>query len=118
MKKRKMILILILVLVTAGVSYCAGTYVRDKEYSESRSQRCAKNISFAIEKIEEKGLSVDGVVEAVASDIWVAHELCDDSEVSAELNNLWNTLVYDEDTYIEQEDVLAQQLKDLLTKYQ
>ena len=69
-------------------------------------------------KIEEKGLSVDGVVEAVASDIWVAHELCDDPEVSAELNNLWNTLVYDEDTYIGQEDVLAQQLKEIMIKYQ
>lgn len=118
MKKKKVILVLILVLVTAGVSYFAGTYVSDKEYRESRSQRCGRNISFAIEKIEDKGLSVDGVLEAVASDIWVAHELCDDPEVSAELNDLWNTLVYDEDTYIGQEDVLAQQLKEIMIKYQ
>lgn len=118
MKKKSIVLVLILVLISAGVSYYVGNYVSDKEYSKSRLQRCEKNISFAIEKIEEKGLSEDGVLEAVASDIWVAHELCDNPEVSAELNNLWNALVYDEDTYVEQEDVLAQQLKDLLVNYQ
>ena len=118
MKKKTIVFMIILLLVTAGCSYYVATYMSDKEYNESRAQRCSRSILFAIEKIEDKVLSVDGVLEAVVSDIWVAHELCDDPEISAELSDLWNTLVYEEDTYIGQEEVLEKQLKDILAKYQ
>lgn len=81
-------------------------------------QRCSRYISFAIDIVEEKDLSMEGAMEAIASNIRVAHELCDNPEISAELSNLWNTLVYDEEVYIGQEDVLATQLKDILESIQ
>lgn len=61
---------------------------------------------------------MEGALETITSNIGVAHELCDNPEISAELSNLWNTLVYDEDIFIGQEDALTAHLKDILEKCQ
>ena len=58
-------------------------------------------------------------VRELLLDAWcnvVANELCDNPEISAELINLWNTLVYEEDAFVGKEDVLTTQLKSILQK--
>ena len=90
----------------------------DKAHEKEQAKQFEKYISLAIDTVEDKGLAVEGASEYIASNIWVAHELCDSSEISAELSNLWNTLVYEKDTLAAQEDVVASQLKDILQSYQ
>ena len=117
MKKCGVFTIVVVFLVTAALSCYAGAYMRDKTHEEYRKERFESYISFAISEIEEKdALSIDGGVESVCSSIWVAHELCDDPGLSAELNDLWYTLVYDEDAYASQPDALAAKLKDILER--
>lgn len=91
--------------------------MRDKAHKEEQAEQFDKYVSIAIDTFENKGLSVDGALEAIASNIWVAHELCDNPEISAELSNLWNSLVYEKDILVGQEAVLAVQLKDILERY-
>lgn len=118
MKKLGTVLAIVFFIAAVVLSFFVGVYMSDKEHMEDRVQHCGRYISFAIDTIEDKGLSVDGASEAIASNIWVAHELCDNPKISAELSNLWNSLVYDEDAYIGQEDVLTAQLKDILKRCQ
>lgn len=91
--------------------------MRDKAHKEEQAEQFDKYVSIAIDTFENKDLSVDGALEAIASNIWVAHELCDNPEISAELSNLWNSLVYEKDILVGQEAVLAVQLKDILERY-
>lgn len=98
------------------LSFLAGGYLRDQEYAQSRTQRCRTLIQFAIDKAENRELSEKGVMEALISDLYAAHEFCDDPEISAELNDLWNSLVFRSESHIGQEEVLATQLKGILER--
>lgn len=116
---RKIGPILTIVFFAAGIviAFFAGDYMSDQSYIENRAEQFDKYISFAIDTAEDKGLSVDGASESIASNLWVAHEFCDNPEISAELNDLWNTLVYDEDVFVGQEDRLTMNLRDILERY-
>lgn len=116
MKKSRILLIAVLFGASVTLSFYAGARMRDEQLSERTAERFESYISFAIWETENKGLSVDGAVESIASSIWVAHELCDDPEISAKLNDLWYTLIYDEYAFIGQEDVLAAQLRETLER--
>ena len=118
MKKSGTVLIIVLFIAAVTLSFFVGDYASDKAHKEERAEYFNKYISIAIDTVEDKGLSVDGALEAIASNIWVAHELCDNPEISAELSNLWNTLVYEKDTLVGQEDVLVSQLKNILERWQ
>ena len=116
MKKLGVLWLVILLLAAAAAAFFAGNYFSSKKYTEDTEHRFEKYISFAIDTAENKGLLVDGAAEYVASSLWVAHELCDDPQISAELSNLWNELVYEE-KYAGQEDLLIDQLEDILNRY-
>lgn len=117
MKKFGILLIAVAFLVTAALSCYAGAYMRDKINEEYREERFESYISFAIYEIEEKkALSIEGGVVSICSSIWVAHELCDEPQISAELNDLWFTLVYDEKVYASEPNALAEKLKDILER--
>lgn len=118
MKKLGTVMIIVLFIAAVALSFFVGDYMSDKEHMEDCAEYFGKYISIAIDTVEDKGLSVDGASEAIASNIWVAHELCDNPEISAELSYLWNTLVYEEDAFVSQEDALSTQLKDILERYQ
>ena len=118
MKKISTLLVIVLFIAAVVISFFVGGYMSDKAYKESRAEQFEKHISLAIDTVENKGLAIAGASESIASNIWVAHELCDNPEISAELSNLWNTLVYEEDTLVGQEDRLAAQLRDIREKYQ
>ena len=111
--------ILTIVLFAAGIviAFFAGDKMSKQSHIKNRAEQFDKYISVAIDTAEDKGLSVDGASESIASNLWVAHELCDNPEISAELNDLWNTLVYDEDAFVGQEDRLTMQLRDILERY-
>ena len=49
----------------------------NKSHMKSRAEQFNKYISLAIDIAEDKGLSVDGVSEFIDSNLWVAHEFCD-----------------------------------------
>ena len=118
MKKLGTVLTIVLFIAVVTLSFFVGDYMSDKAHKDDQAEQFGKYISLAIDTVEDKGLSVAGASEAIASNIWVAHELCDNPEISAELSNLWNTLVYEEDTLVGQEDVVASQLKDILERGQ
>ena len=118
MKRIGTALTIVFIIAGFAISFFIGHYVSDKSHTESRAAQFDKYISRAIDTIKDKGLSIDGAPEAIASNIWVAHEFCDSPEISAELSNLWNTTVYEKDVLLGQEDVLTAQLKDILEKCQ
>ena len=118
MKRIGTALTIVFIIAGFAISFFIGHYVSDKSHTESRAAQFDKYISRAIDTIKDKGLSIDGAPEAIASNIWVAHEFCDSPEISAELSNLWNTIVYEKDVLLGQEDVLTAQLKDILEKCQ
>ena len=92
--------------------------MKEKEYMESREQRCQRLMLFAIDKVENHDLSESGVREALISDLYAAHELCDNPELDAQLNNLWNNLIYRSDEYVGREDMLVEELRMILEKMQ
>ena len=91
MKRIGTALTIVFIIAGFAISFFIGHYVSDKSHTESRAAQFDKYISRAIDTIKDKGLSIDGAPEAIASNIWVAHEFCDSPEISAELSNLWNT---------------------------
>ena len=97
MKKLGALLTIVLFVAAVTLSFFAGDLMRDKAHKEEQAEQFDKYVSIAIDTFENKDLSVDGALEAIASNIWVAHELCDNPEISAELSNLWNSLVYEKD---------------------
>ncbi len=102
------------VFVTAVVlSFFGGQYTAQQQFRQHRSERCKTLISFAINKAENKDLSEDVVLDALISNLYAAHEFCDDPYVSAHLNDLWNTLVVDESQLVQDPDMLADQLREL-----
>ena len=112
------IVLFVSVVIAIGVSFFVGKYVREKEYMESREQRCQRLIVFAIDKVENWDLTEDGVLEAFISDIYAAHEFCDNPELAAQLNDLWNSLIYRKEDYIGEEEELEVQLRNILEKMQ
>lgn len=118
MKKLGAVLPIVLFIAAVTLSFFVGDYISDKAHNEAKAECVGKYISLAIDTVEAKGLSIDGASETIASNIWVAHELCDNAEISAELSNLWNTLIYDEDAFVDQEDALVTQLNDILERCQ
>ena len=118
MKKLGTVLTIVLFIAAVTLSFFVGDYMSDKAHKEEQAEQFGKYISLAIDTVEDKGLTLEGATETIASNIWAAHELCDNPEISAELSNLWNTLVYEKDTLVGQEDVVASQLKDILQSYQ
>lgn len=118
MKKIGIALAIMFFIAGVVLSFFAGNYMSNKENMKERTQICRKYISFAIDTVQEKGLALEGASESIVSNLWMAHEFCDNPEISAELSNLWNTLVYEEDTYDTQEDKLATQLENILKRCQ
>ena len=114
MKKSGAVFIIVLFIAAVTLSFFAGDYLSDKAHKEEQATQFEKCISLAIDTIESKGLSLEGASEYAASNLWMAHELCGSPEISAELSNLWNTLVYEKDNLAGQEDALVSQLNDIL----
>ena len=118
MKKTGAVLAIVFFITGVVLSFFAGNYMSNREDGEERIQKCRKYILLTIDTVQDKGLALEGASETVVSNLWAAHEFCDNPEISAELSSLWNTLVYEEDTYAAQEDKLVMQLNDILKRCQ
>ena len=118
MKKTAKLLLAVFVILSVAVSFYAGQSMARWEFEESRQQRCGRLILFAIDKAENHDLTESGVAEALISNLYGAHEFCDDPELSAQLNDLWNSLIYRREEFTGKEAALAAQLRDILTKLQ
>ena len=113
MKRITNILIPLVFIAAIAASFWAGSCWEKEKLDDSRTQRCVRLLSFAIDKVENHKLSDDGVREALISNLYAAQEFCDDVALHAQLNDLWNTLIYRSETYIGHEDELAAQLRQI-----
>ncbi len=100
-------------LVLAGAFY-AGRYDAQQEYAGMQKQRCRQYILFAMDKAQNKDLSDDMVMEALISNVYAAHESCRDVEMSAELSDLWNTLMLRGEEILGHEEMLVRHLRGIL----
>lgn len=112
---RKSIKVGIILAVLAGVtsSFLLGKYVSTQEYLLSRQQRCLRLLGFAIDKIETENLEEEDIQKAVTSNIYAAYDYCDDPDMSMQLHEIWNTLVFYADTYTGNEDALVERLEEI-----
>ena len=111
MKNKKTMLYSILIIGVVIVSFFAGTYVKEQEYSNSRVQRCKTLISFALDKVENGDISDQDTMEALISNIYATYELCDDPVLKSQLHDLWNVLIFDGDSYTVIKDILLVELR-------
>lgn len=116
MKKTGVVFLAVLVVLGLVLAFFAGSHMSNKAHAERRAEAFDHAISTAMETAEQKGLGTSGAAEFAASNLWVAHELCDSPEISAELSDLWNTLIYKKETYEGNEDRLIAQLENMLKK--
>ena len=110
MKRIAKVLIPLLFVIAIAASFWAGSYWTEQKQEEIRTQRCLRLITFAIDKVENQSLSDDGVRESLISNLYAAQEFCDSPELHAQLNDLWNSLIYRSEDYIGHEEELAAQL--------
>lgn len=113
MKKTTKVVVAVAFLVAIGVSFFAGSHMKQQEYFNDRLQHCHSLISLAVDKVENEDISDQDVLEALISNVYAAYEFCDKSDLSEQLHDLWNTLIFDSDSYIGKEDMLVTQLKDI-----
>lgn len=113
MKKAAKIIFVILFIVTVIGSFLAGHYSKESEYRNARVQKCITLITFATDKIEHHDLTGQGIREALISNIYAAYQFCDDPYLAQQLHDLWNTLIFESDSYIGKEDGLITQLNEI-----
>ncbi|MGN0626746.1 MAG: hypothetical protein ACI4IT_02115 [Oscillospiraceae bacterium] len=118
MKKITKVVISIAFIIAIAASFFAGSYIKEQEHIGSRVQRCNTLISFAIDKAENEDLSDQDIMETLISNVYAAYEFCDNPNLSAQLHDLWNTLIFEGDSYIGSEEVLVTQLRNILEMMQ
>ena len=113
MKKTMKVVILAAFLIVIGVSFFIGRQAERQEYLDNRLQNCHTLISFAIDKAENQDISDPDIMEALISNVYAAYQFCDQPHLSEQLYDLWNTLIFDGNRYIGQEDMLVAQLRNI-----
>lgn len=114
MKYVSKIAVILFFLLCLVLSFRSGSYRKEREYQNVRIQRCERLILFAIDKTENHDLSDTGVMGVLISNLYAAHEFCDDPVIGAQLNDLWNTLIYRGDGLIDNQEALTGQLRGIL----
>lgn len=113
MKKISKLVVCTVFIAAITASFAVGGYVKEREYTDGRMRRCNTLISFAIAKAENEDLSNQDVRKALISDVYAAYEFCDKLNLSEQLHDLWNTLIFDGDSYIGKEDMLVTELRNI-----
>lgn len=113
MKKAIKVVIFAVFLIAIGVSFFVGRQTKQQEYIDNRLQNCHTLISFAIDKAENQDISDPDIMEALISNVYAAYQFCDQPYLSEQLYDLWNTLIFDGNRYIGQEDMLVAQLRNI-----
>lgn len=110
MKNYAKVIIAMIFAAAIPLAFYAGSTLKEKEVHHDRRQRCQTLLSFAVDKLDNQGLSEQGVREALISDLYAAYEYCDTPNLAAEIHTIWNTLLFNP---IEDENALSMQLKTL-----
>lgn len=95
------------------ISFFAGNYLKEREYADKRVQYCNTLLSFAVDKAENEDLSDQNVMKALISNVYAAYGYCDKPDLSSQLHDLWNMLIFEGDSYIGREEELVTQLKNI-----
>ena len=110
MKKKGKVLIAAMILVCMAASFWMGSYVQKRENRESRVQRCAALISFALAKTENEDISDPGVMKALISNVYAAYWFCDEPKAASQLHDLWNMLIFEGDDTAAVKEILRIEL--------
>lgn len=113
MKKAIKVVIVAVFLIAIGVSFFVGRHTKQQEHLDNRLQNCHTFISFAIDKAETQDISDPNIIDALISNVYAAYQFCDQPHLSEQLYDLWNTLIFDGNRYIGQEDMLVAQLRNI-----
>ena len=113
MKNKTIPLLALLSLLLMMAAFFMGSHVNEIRNRKDRLRRCETMISFAIEKAEHEDLSDQETLEALISNIYAAHALCDDPDSGAGLHNLWNTLIFRSEEYADRPDLLIERLRSI-----
>lgn len=113
MKKAIKAMIFVAFLIAIGVSFFIGSHTKQQEYLDNRLQNCHTLISFAIDKAENQDISDPNIMKALISNVYAAYQFCDQPYLSEQLYDLWNSLIFDGNRYIGQEDALVAQLRNI-----
>ena len=103
---KKVFFIIILIAIIAA-SFFVGKYVAQEENTNARSERCGTLIGFAIEKAENGDLADQGTMRALISNVYAAYQFSDNSEVTSQLHDLWNFLIFESDGNLENAKEIA-----------
>ena len=113
MKKIHVLLFALIFCAGVVLAFFAGSERKSAEYEDRREILFDKYIALAIDAAESKGLFVEGNPEWIASNLWVAHELCTDPETSSLINDLWYTLIYQTEDCANLNDTVLSKLKQI-----
>ncbi len=107
-------LLVVLALAALMGAFYVGQYTKEQEFVKAKNQQCRQYLLFAIDKAQNKDLADDMVMEALISNVYAAHEVCTDVGISAQLSDLWNTLMLRGEDVLGHEDALTQHLREIL----
>ena len=113
MKKTTRAFIIFVFIISVGASFYAGSYLKEYTNSKNRKHGCSNLLSFAIDKINTEDLNDPDTMEAFISNIYAAYMYCDKPAPSQQLHDLWNTLVFEGESYIGKEDALLETLENI-----
>lgn len=96
-----------------AISFFAGVKTKEKMEQEYRAQQCRTLLSFAIDKTANQDLSDPDVVEALCSNVYAAYQFCDTPALADQLHTIWNHLVFADDSFPAQNQLLTDQLTNI-----
>lgn len=115
MKKASKIAVAIGLIVIIVASYFVGCHITEQKNSRTRTERCRTLITFAIDKAENEDLTDQGVMKALISNVYAAYQFCDESKSANQLHELWNYLIFESDSNIDDiKEVVLRELNAVL----
>ncbi len=110
MKSKAVPIIAAVSVILIAAAFFAGRYVNEKNNRRLRESICEKYLSFAMDKAEKEELSDEAVMDALISNVYAAYTYCDYPDLGAQLHEIWNTLIFRSDEYINRTIVLIERL--------
>ena len=110
------ILTFVVCVLLVVLAYFAGRYNEKQTCLEDKKEQCCEYITYAIDIVETRDLEENGIREVLLSYVFAAHERCNDPKLSAELNNIYFTLIYQGEQFVGKESELANMLRDILSE--
>lgn len=110
MKNHRKFMVGILLVVFIVAAYFIGGHITEKKLNAERTVRCGTLITFAIDKAENEDLTDQSVINALISNVYAAYQFCDDNQSANQLYDLWNSLIFENDSNIDdiKENVLRE----------